>query len=219
MIAKKIPIRQKKFFQKRNLCPKKSYYIYRDIYFEVNIMDDVSIIKLYFDRNERAISETAAKYGRACSGVAFGILRNREDAEECVNDTYLSIWNAIPPKQPNNFRAFICKITRNLSLSRVKYYSAQKRSADNLLPLDELEDYLAAPPPDIDGEEIGRAMSDFLRTRSPQARNVFMRRYWFLESIDEIAERYSFSRSKVKSLLFRTREQLRKYLAKEGIDI
>ncbi len=182
-------------------------------------MDDASIIELYFERNEQAISETAAKYGRTCSGVALRILRSREDAEECVNDTYLSVWNSVPPRRPDNFRAFICKITRNLSLSRVKYNSAQKRSAENLLPLDELENYLAAPPPNIDGEELGRAMSDFLRTRSPQARNVFMRRYWFLESIDEIAERYSFSRSKVKSLLFRTREQLRKYLAKEGIDI
>lgn len=181
-------------------------------------MDDVSIIQLYFERNERAISETAAKYGRTCSGVAFGILRNREDAEECVNDTYLNVWNSVPPRRPNNFRAFICKITRNLSLSRVKYYSAQKRSGD-VLPLEELEEYLAAPPPNVDGEELGRAMSDFLRTRSPQARNVFMRRYWFLESVEEIAERYSFSQSKVKSLLFRTREQLRKYLEKEGIEI
>lgn len=182
-------------------------------------MDDASIIKLYFERNEQAISETAAKYGRMCSGVALGILRSREDAEECVNDTYLNVWNAIPPKRPDNFRAFICRITRNLSLSRVKYNSAQKRSVDNLLSLDGLEEYLAAPPPNVDGEELGRAMSAFLRTCSPQARSVFMRRYWFLESIDEIAERYSFSRSKVKSLLFRTREQLRKYLIKEGIDI
>ena len=184
-------------------------------------MDDAQIIELYFKRSEQALSETAAKYGRLCSGIAYSIIGSREDAEECVNDTYLNIWNCVPPKRPNNFRAFICKITRNLSLTRVKYYSAKKRTPEGVISFSELEGTLAdrAPFFEDDGEELGRAMSDFLRTQSADARNVFMRRYWFLESIEEISERYSFSQSKVKSLLFRTRERLKKYLEKEGIDI
>ena len=184
-------------------------------------MDDAQIIELYFERSELALTETAAKYGRLCEGVAYGIIGSREDAEECVNDTYLNIWNCVPPKRPNNFRAFICKITRNLSLTRVKYYSAKKRDRGALVSFSELEGTLAdrAPFFEDDGEQLGRAMSDFLRTQSADARNVFMRRYWFLDSIEEISERYSFSQSKVKSLLFRTRERLKKYLQKEGIDI
>jgi len=184
-------------------------------------MDDASIIELFFERSERAIAETAAKYGRLCEGVAYRIIGIREDAEECVNDTYLNIWNSVPPKKPDNFRAFICRITRNLSLSRVKYYAAKKRSHGALVSFSELEGTLSDQSPffEDDGEELGRAMSDFLRTESADARNVFMRRYWFLESVEEISKRYSFSQSKVKSLLFRTRERLKKYLEKEGIDI
>lgn len=183
-------------------------------------MDDVQIVELYFERSERAIAETAAKYGRLCEGVAYKIIGIREDAEECVNDTYLNIWNSVPPKRPDNFRAFICRITRNLSLSRVKYYSAKKRDRGALVSFSELEGTLSEPPFfEDDGEALGKAMSDFLRTQSADARNVFMRRYWFLESIEDISKRYAFSQSKVKSLLFRTRERLKKYLEKEGISI
>ena len=184
-------------------------------------MDDAQIIELYFERSERALTETAAKYGRLCEGVAYRILGSREDAEECVNDTYLNIWDSVPPKRPDNFRAFICKVTRNLSLTRVKFYSAKKRDRGALISFSELEGTLSDQAPffEDDGEQLGKAMSDFLRTQSADARNVFMRRYWFLESIEEISKRYAFSQSKVKSLLFRTRERLKKYLEKEGIEI
>ena len=184
-------------------------------------MDDAQIIELYFERSERALSETAAKYGRLCESVAYRIIGIREDAEECVNDTYLNMWNTVPPKRPDNFRAFICKITPNLSLSRVKYYSAKKRGCGALVSFSELEGTLSDQAPFFEdgGEALGRAMSDFLRTQSADARNVFMRRYWFLESVEEISRRYAFSQSKVKSLLFRTRERFRKYLEKEGIEI
>ncbi|MCM1165971.1 MAG: RNA polymerase sigma factor [Lachnospiraceae bacterium] len=184
-------------------------------------MDDAQIVELYFERSERALAETAAKYGRLCEGVAYRILGSREDAEECVNDAYLNVWNSVPPKRPDNFRAFICKITRNLSLTRVKYYAAKKRTPESLVSFSELEGTLSDQAPffEDDGEELGRAMSDFLRTQSADARNVFMRRYWFLETIEDISKRYSFSQSKVKSLLFRTRERLKKYLEKEGIEI
>lgn len=184
-------------------------------------MDDAQIIELYFERSERAIAETSEKYGRLCESVAYKIIGIHEDAEECVNDTYLNVWNAVPPKRPENFRAFICKITRNLSLSRVKYNSAKKRCCGALVSFSELEGTLSEQAPFFEdgGEALGKAMSDFLRTQSTDTRNVFMRRYWFLESIEDIAKRFGFSQSKVKSLLFRTRERLKKYLEKEGFDL
>ncbi len=184
-------------------------------------MDDANIIELFFQRSEQAISETAAKYGRLCESIAYRIIGIREDAEECVNDTYLNVWNSVPPKRPDNFRAFICRITRNLSLTRVKYYAAKKRTPESLVSFSELEGTLADQTQfsDDGGEALGRAMSDFLRTQSADARNVFVRRYWFLDSVEDISKRYAFSQSKVKSLLFRTRERLKKYLEKEGIEI
>lgn len=185
-------------------------------------MNDTRIIELYYERSEQAISETASKYGRLCQGVAYRILGCAEDAEECVNDTYLNMWNSIPPKRPDNLRAFICKVTRNLSLSRLKRRTAKKRTPESIVSLSELGENVSDGRLPFDderdeGEIIGKAISDFLRTESAEARNVFMRKYWFLESIDDISERYSFSQSKVKSMLFRTRERLRKYLEKEGI--
>lgn len=181
-------------------------------------MDDWEIIDLYFERNESAIRETEAKYGNLCMSIARNILGNEADTEECVNDTYLSVWNIIPPQRPNNFVAFISKITRNISLKRVRFDNAIKRSALTVVSLSELEN--AIPDnrfSDIGDEQLGKLISDFLRMEKPDARNVFIRKYWFFDTVSEIADRYSFSESKVKSMLYHTRNRLRDYLNKEGV--
>ena len=167
-------------------------------------MDDLTIIELYFDRSEQAIDETDKKYGKLCRSLAGSILSSDEDAEECVSDAYLSVWNTIPPTRPNNFTAFLCRIVRNLSLKRLDYNTAQKRNGNITVPLSELE-------------ELGKLLSRFLRQEKAGARNAFIRRYYFFGTIADIAERYSFSESKVKSMLYHTRNRLRAFLKKEGI--
>ena len=179
-------------------------------------MDDLTIIELYFDRSEQAIDETDKKYGKLCRSLAGSILSSDEDAEECVSDAYLSVWNTIPPTRPNNFTAFLCKIVRNLSLKRLDYNTAQKRNGNVTVPLSELEEVLhTAPEPEL--EELGKLLSRFLRQEKADARNAFIRRYYFFDTIADIAERYSFSESKVKSMLYHTRNRLRAFLEKEGI--
>ena len=179
-------------------------------------MDDPAIIELYFARSEQAIDETDKKYGKLCRSLASNILSSDEDAEECVSDAYLSVWNTIPPTRPNNFTAFLCKIVRNLSLKRLDYNTAQKRNGNVTVPLSELEEVLqTAPEPEL--EELGKLLSRFLRKEKADARNVFIRRYYFFDTVADIAERYSFSESKVKSMLYHTRNRLRAFLKKEGI--
>lgn len=184
-------------------------------------MDDSAIIELYFRRCETAISETDNKYGRLCRSLAFAILKNCEDMEECLNDTYLSVWNDIPPTRPNNFMAYICKIVRNLSLKRVDYNKAMKRNEDLNISFSELEDILpdALIIPEIENEDIGKMISTFLRSQKPDVRNVFIRKYWFFDSVSDIAERYSFTESKVKNMLYHTRIKLKEFLRKEGVEI
>jgi len=184
-------------------------------------MDDQQIIDLYFDRNEQAITETDVKYGKLCHSIAYNILSNREDTEECVNDTYIGVWNAIPPTRPNNFMAFVCRIARNLSLKRLEFLKREKRSADVILSLDELSAVLPDEryAPDVSDEDVGRLISQFLRTQKEDVRNVFIRKYYFFDSVKEIAERYSFTESKVKNMLFYTRNKLKDYLIKEGVEI
>lgn len=184
-------------------------------------IDDLQIIELYFARNEHAIEETANKYGNLCFRVAKNLLFNNEDSEECVNDTYLTLWNKIPPIRPTNFTAFICRITRNLSLKKLELSNAMKRSADAIISLSEIEatlpDYNIASG--IEDEEIGKLISAFLWSEKELNRNVFLRKYWFFDSISDIAERYSLGENNVKSMLFRTRNRLREFLRKEGIEI
>lgn len=184
-------------------------------------MDDLEIIKLYFSRNERAIKETDIKYGQLCFSLAVNILGNDEDAEECVNDTYLGVWNKIPPTRPNNFMAFICKIARNLSQKKLDYNKAMKRTVGSIVSFTELEDILPdnSIASDTSNEEIGKLISDFLRHEKEDARNVFIRKYWFFDSVSDIAVRYSFTESKVKNMLYHTRNKLREYLKKEGVEI
>ncbi len=184
-------------------------------------MDDLRIIELYFNRDEQAIKETDTKYGKLCRSIAYNILNNYEDSEECVNDTYVGVWNTIPPTRPDNFMSFICKIARNLSLKRLEFMKRKKRSAEIILSLDELAAVLPDEryAPDVNDEDVGKLISKFLRSQEEDVRNVFIRKYFYFDSIREIAKCYSFTESKVKNMLFYTRNKLKDYLIKEGVEV
>lgn len=183
-------------------------------------MDDKAIVELYWNRSENAISETAAKYGGYCFHIAHNILANREDAEESVSDTYLAAWNTIPPRRPGILATFLGKITRHISIDRWRARSAYKRGGGEItLALDELEDCVADTrnvEQDYERKELARAFNRFLDTLPETERNVFLCRYWFLDSVADIAAVFGFSQSKVASMLHRTRAKLRKQLEKEG---
>ena len=180
-------------------------------------MDDLHIIELYFARDERAIRETDEKYGKLCHGIAYNILKNREDSEECVSDTYMGVWNAVPPTRPRSLMAFVCRIARNLALKRAEASARQKRSQATLVSLEELAEIL--PDESIaDGltdEALGKLISNFLRRQKTDIRAVFIRKYYFFDSIEDIARRFGFTESKVKNMLYHTRSKLREYLIKE----
>ena len=184
-------------------------------------MDDLHIIELYFARDERAIKETDIKYGKLCHGIAYNILKNKEDSEECVSDTYMGVWNAVPPTRPQNLMAFVCRITRNLALKRAEAAARQKRSHATLVSLDELAEIL--PDESLAGgltdEGLGKLISNFLRREKTDVQIVFIRKYYFFDSIEDIAKRFGFSESKVKNMLYHTRSKLREYLIKEGYEI
>lgn len=182
-------------------------------------MDDSEILDLYFDRNEDAICQTDAVYGRKLYSLAYRILHDAMDSEESVNDTYLKTWETIPPHRPTYLFAYLAKICRFYALGKLDLKNAAKRKADVVSLTDEME--LCIPDQRRDAEvaskEIGRAMNQFLENISQESRVIFMRRYWFCDTIAEIAERYGISESKVKMRLHRTRTQLKEYLNKEGI--
>lgn len=184
-------------------------------------MEDKQIIALYWDRSETAISETDEKYGRYCHYIAHGILQNEEDTVECVNDAYLRTWNAIPPQRPNNLRTFLGKITRNLALNRYEQRSAEKRGG-GVIPqvLEELHECI----PDGDSTEkiidkivLQEILNRFLASLKPDARKIFVRRYWYCNSVQEIASEYGMTESKVTVTLCRTRQKLARILQKEGL--
>lgn len=182
-------------------------------------MEDSGIIELYFARNEQAIRETDSKYGKLCLHISNNILCNAEDAEECVNDTYLAVWNKIPPTRPCNFSAFLCKIVRNLSLKKMEFVLAIKRNRNATLSFAELESVLPdhSIACDTESEELIKAISRFLADEKEIVRHVFIRRYFFFDSVSDIAKCYSFTESKVKNMLYHTRNRLRDYLRKEGL--
>lgn len=184
-------------------------------------MDDLMIIELYFARDEQAIKETDIKYGKLCFSMANNILSNDEDSEECVNDTYLSVWNKIPPTRPSNFSAFICKIVRNLSIKKLEFNLRLKRTQNVTVSYAELEEVLpdTRTAPEWEYENLGKIISDFLDSEKEDARNVFIRKYYFFDSISDIAARYSFTESKVKNMLYHSRNKLREILKKEGIEV
>lgn len=186
-------------------------------------MDDNQIIELYWARSENAITETSDKYGKYCHCIAYNILRNHEDSEECVNDTYLKVWEIIPPHRPERLATFLGKITRNLSLNRYEQYNAKKRGAGQInLALEELEECIPSSnnvERIIDDMELTDIFNHFLSKLTPETRKLFMRRYWYLNSVKEIAEAYGITESRVKVSLFRTRKKFKLFLEKEGINL
>ena len=184
-------------------------------------MDDSMILDLYWARSESAIDETAKKYGNYCFTIANNILQNNEDAEECVNDTYHKTWDTVPPQRPVIFRAFLGKICRNLSLNRYKKQRTQKRGGGNIaLIYSELEDCIPSDSNvemEYESSLVIGAINSYLLSLDSENRIVFVRRYWYADSIQAIATRFQMSESKVKSMLFRTRNKLKTYLENEGV--
>ena len=184
-------------------------------------MDDETIVGLYWTRQESAIAESERKYGNYCRAIADNILHSREDSEECVSDTWLHAWNAIPPKRPAVLSAFLGKITRNLALDCWKLQHAEKRGGGSVaLALDELAECIPSGgglERVLDEKELSSTLDAFLRTLPERECSMFLRRYWFVDGIEAIALRFSVKPNTVKSILFRTREKLRAYLQQEGI--
>ena len=184
-------------------------------------MEDAKIIALFWERNEQAVQETDAAYGRKLYVLSNHILNNREDAEESVSDTYMETWKTIPPKHPKYFYAFLAAICRNLSLNRLDWRMAAKRNAEVVALTQEME--LCIPDnrsnDELDRRELRRILESFLESLSGESRLIFLRRYLYVDTVAEIAARYGISESKVKTQLHRTRTRLRTYLAKEGIRV
>ncbi len=183
-------------------------------------MDDNSILDMFFARDERAIRESSKKFGGACTSLAYNILGNAQDAEEVVSDTYLAVWNAIPPEKPQFLCAFICKITRNLALKKLRARSAQKRGGSSDGFITELSECIPAKESveeEISVRELSQILDSFLRGLEKEARMVFIRRYWYMDSVADIARAFGFGQSKVKMMLLRTRQKLLNELTKEGI--
>lgn len=182
-------------------------------------MTDEEIIRLFAERDESAPEEARRKYGEYLKGVARSILRDERDAEECVNDALLAAWDNLFSVRPASLKAYLKTLTRNISVSRARANSAGKRRAENdASPYEELEEVAARTMTEEAPEaaELAAAISKFLRTRGETERNIFIRRYWFEDSVSEIADRFGIGESKVKMTLKRTRDRLAAALAKEG---
>lgn len=185
-------------------------------------MDDKKIVDLYWERSEAAIFETRKKYGRYCYYIAYNILYSEQDAEECVNDTYVNAWNSMPPHRPERLSMFLGKLTRNIACNRYIYNNAEKRCAYTEVILDEMEELI----PSYEGEQsmtdeivLKDAINEFLRSLPRKTRIVFVRRYWYMSRIKDIARDCGMSESNVKVTLMRTREKFKAHLEKEGIEI
>ncbi|MBQ3085472.1 MAG: sigma-70 family RNA polymerase sigma factor [Clostridia bacterium] len=182
-------------------------------------MTDRELVALYWERDEQAIVETGKKYGGYCHSIAYHILNNHSDAEECVNDTYYSAWNCIPPHKPSLFSAFLGKITRNLSLNRYRASTAQKRGGGVVeITLEELGDCIAAGKSldeQIEGQALADCIDRFLRILPETERNLFLCRYWYFDSVKELCRQFDLSESAVKTRLLRIRRKLAEYLVKE----
>ena len=188
---------------------------------DVIFLEDTIIIELFWARNEDAIAETDAAYGRRLRTLANRILGSREDAEESVSDTYMKTWEAIPPQRPAYFYAFIASICRHLSFHRLDWKLAAKRRAEVVALTNEMEQCIpdASHERELEGKEIGRLLNTFLAALPKETRLIFLRRYLDVDSVAEIAQRYGMSESKVKTQLCRTRKKLHAYLEKEGITV
>lgn len=183
-------------------------------------MQDSDIVELYWRRDESAIAETAAKYSAYCYKIAQNILSCHEDSEECVNDTYLAAWNSIPPSRPEQLAAYLGKLVRNLSINRYKSLHAAKRGGgDFALSLDELDDCIPDEDRERESQQLGELISSFLHTQPTETRQVFVRRYFYSDSLSDICDAFGMSMPRAKSLLHRTRLGLRRYLQSHDINI
>lgn len=184
-------------------------------------MDDLEIIELYFCRDEKALTETARKYGNYCYTVAFSVLNSMEDSKETVNDTYLELWNTIPPERPTVLSAFIGKITRRLAIGRWRKNTAVKRGGGEFeATLDELSECISDNTnveKIVEGKLVVSTINEFLKKLPDTERNVFICRYWYADSVKSVAKQFGFSESKVKSMLMRTRTKLKQKLAEEEL--
>ena len=184
-------------------------------------MEDQNIIALYFARKEQAIAETDRKYGSYCYSIANGILRDPEDSKETVSDTYMAAWKAIPPEKPRFLKAFLGRISRNLSLNRWAARNAAKRGKGEIpLALEELSECLTAGPTTeeaYDAAELRQALQKFVSGLPRVEKQIFLCRYWYLESNSQIARRFGYSEIKVGTTLCRTRKKLKKHLMQEGL--
>ena len=183
-------------------------------------MTDTEIISLFFERSEQAITELDKKHGCAVARVARNILGNAQDTEECVNDTYLGTWNAIPPHRPSPLRTFVCRIARNLATKKYHANTAEKRNSQYDLAIDELEEVLSdshSVEEAVEAKELSAAINGFIATLNKSDRFIFMRRYWYSDPVQDIARMADSTTSSVTVRLFRIREKLRLYLEKEGL--
>ncbi len=183
-------------------------------------MTDEEILSLFSQRDDRAIEQTRAKYGAYCDKIAARILKNREDREECLNEAFFRVWNAIPPQKPENLRLYLAAAARNLAFSYFRRQTAQKRGgAEVELALEELSECVRAsetPEDTVAAKDLGEAVNRFLGTLGARERSIFLRRYFFTDSIGEIAQRHGLRESNVLMILSRTRKKLRRFLREEG---
>lgn len=183
-------------------------------------MDDKAIIHLFFERSEAAIKETTKKYGAYCYAIAYRILENHEDSEECVNDSYLALWSSIPPNRPHSLSAYIAKTVRNISLNRQKAKRAQKRGGGEIdAVLEEVEHILSDSDDILNDIVLKDTIERFLKGLKKRQRIIFMQRYWYMASVEDIANEFSISEANVKMILSRTRNELRDFLKKEDITV
>ena len=185
-------------------------------------MDDARIIELFFQRDQQAIRELDAKYGKVCHSLSFNIVNNRQDAEECVNDAYLGAWNAIPPAKPDPLLIYLCKIVRNISLNAYYKREAAKRSSRYTVAMEEIEACIADPntvETEIEARELARIIGEFLDTLTLENRVIFMRRYWFADSYKDIAEFMGLSEKNISVRLTRIREKLKERCSYERKEV
>ena len=185
-------------------------------------MEDTAIIELYWARNEDALTQTDLKYGPMCRSLAFGILSDREDSEECVNDTWHRAWDTMPPQRPDSLRAYLGRIVRNLSISRLRRRNAQKRGPGIKIMFSELEDCLPAAvsvEQELDANELASAISRWLRTLDADDRVLFVRRYWYGEPVQTLAAQWSFEPNRMAKRMLKLRRSLKQWLEKEGFDV
>lgn len=183
-------------------------------------MEDEKIITLYFNRSDRAVDETAAKYGHAMYTVSYNILKNDQDAEECVNDAYLGIWKAIPPTVPTSLGAFACRITRNKALDRYRAKTAEKRHAEGEVSFEEIADCLPAESTlseELEAKRLSSLLNDWLASQNRTNRYVFVRRYWYMDSPEDIAQRAGLSVSAVYARIDRMKKRLYVFLKEREV--